>query len=55
VDAVGTLEEYVNTTWGLRSYDFGPAQDNFQFLGKALQDALISSIQNAATAAPVIR
>jgi len=55
VDGVGTLEEYVSSTWGIKSYDFGPAPDGFQFLGKAIQDAIVSSFQRATTSVPAVR
>lgn len=29
VDAIGTMDEVVNATWGLKTYDFGPHQEGF--------------------------
>jgi hypothetical protein len=45
----------VTSTWGLPFYDFGPAPQGLRFMTRALQDALVSVVQNLSTSAPVIR
>lgn len=55
VDSVGTLDEYVSATWGMRTYDFGPSAQGLQFLGRTLQDALVGSVQRLATSVPSVR
>lgn len=55
VDSVGTLDEYVSATWGMRTYDFGPSAQGLQLLGNTLQDALVGSVQRLATSVPSVR
>lgn len=55
VDSVGTLDEYVSATWGMRTYDFGPSAQGLQLLGHTLQDALVGSVQRLATSVPSVR
>ena len=55
VDSVGTLDEYVSATWGIRTYDFGPSPQGLQLLGHTLQDALVRSVQGLATSVPSVR
>ena len=55
VDSVGTLDEYVSATWGMRTYDFGPSAQSLQLLGHTLQDALVGSVQRLATSVPSVR
>ena len=56
IDEVGTLDDYVGTTWeGLPTYDYGPTPQSLQLFGRALQDVLVGSIQRLATATLVVR
>jgi protease IV len=55
IDALGTLEEYVHTTWSIRTYDFGPAAQGYSVLGRTLQDAMVGAIQRLAVPVPTIR
>lgn len=55
VDSVGTLDEYVSATWGMRTYDFGPSAQGLQLLGHTLQDALVGLVQRLATSVPSVR
>ena len=55
VDIVGTLDEYVASTWGFPSYDFGPAPQSLRFMTRALQDALVGAVQSLSTSVPPIR
>jgi protease-4 len=55
VDTVGTLEEHVARTWGLRTYDFGPSTNGLPLLSRSLQDALASTIHRVASAGPAVR
>jgi protease IV len=55
VDSVGTLDEYVSATWGMRTYDFGPSAQGLQLLGHTLQDALVGSVRRLANSVPSVR
>ena len=55
VDAIGTLEDYVGATWGIRTYDFGPNAASVPWLGHALQEALVTTVERLATSALSIR
>jgi protease-4 len=55
VDSVGTLDEYVSATWGMRTYDFGPSAQGLQLLNRTLQDALVGSVQRLASTIPSVR
>lgn len=55
VDAVGTLDDYVATAWGIRAYDFGPSAQGLQLLSRTLQETIVSSIQRLAIASVVVR
>lgn len=37
VDEISTLDEVVNTRWGLKTYDFGPSQDTFGLFSASLE------------------
>ena len=37
VDGISTLDEVVATTWGLKTYDFGPSQDTFGLFSASLE------------------
>ena len=49
VDAVGTIDEYVASTWGVQAYDFGPSNQGLQLLGRTIQDAVVTSVQRLTT------
>jgi len=36
-DGISTLDEVVATTWGLKTYDFGPSQDMFGLFSASLE------------------
>ena len=55
VDAVGTIDEYVANTWGVKAYDFGPSNQGLQLLGRTIQDAVVSSVQRLTTTGAVVR
>lgn len=55
VDAVGTLDEYVASTWGVPAYDFGPTDQGLQLLSRTIQDTLVSSVHRLATTGIVVR
>lgn len=51
VDEISTLDEVVNTNWGLKTYDFGPSQDtlglfsaSFEGLEQKVSDSLASRL-----------
>jgi protease-4 len=37
VDEISTLDEVVDTNWGLKTYDFGPSQDTFGLFSASLE------------------
>lgn len=47
VDQIGTLEQFVETRWGLRTYDFGPAEERMSLLGGTLQNLMESIVRRA--------
>jgi protease-4 len=55
VDAVGTLDEYVSEHYGIRTYDFGPGSRTLPLLGRAVQDAIVGSVQRLAISYPEFR
>jgi len=55
VDSVGTMEDYMATKSGLKAYDFGPTADGYQFLGRAIQDAAINSLERLSVSYPLLR
>ena len=56
IDEVGTLDEYVNATWGgVATYDYGPKPQSLQLFGRTLQDVLVGSVQRLTIAAPAVR
>jgi protease-4 len=56
VDAVGTIDEYVSSTWvGIRTYDFGPNTQTLPLLGRTLQDVVVGAVQRLTTPAPQVR
>jgi protease-4 len=55
VDAIGTLDEYVGTKFGLRTYDFGPTPPGLSALGRTFPDAVVASVQRLATPVPALR
>jgi protease IV len=55
VDAVGTLDDYVATTWGVQTYDYGPSAQGLQLLGRSIQDILVGSVQRLVTSGVAIR
>ena len=55
IDAVGTIDEYVGTTWGLRTYDFGPNAQSLPLLGRTLQDVIVGSVQRLGGSVPEVR
>lgn len=55
VDSVGTLDDYVSATWGMRTYDFGPSPQGLQLLSRALQDSVAAAVQRLAVSVPAVR
>lgn len=55
IDQVSTLEAVVESTWGLRTYDFGPAQQSMPFFARLFQEAVVSGVQRLASTGPSIR
>lgn len=55
IDAVGTIDEYVSATWGLRTYDFGPNAQSLPLLGRTLQDVIVGSVQRLGGSVPEVR
>lgn len=46
VDSVGTLDEYVDTRWGLKPYDFGPGREGLDLLSSSLSGAFRSALES---------
>ena len=55
VDAIGTIDEYVSATWGLRTYDFGPNAQGLPLLGRTLQDVIVGSVKRLGGSVPEVR
>ena len=55
VDALSTVDEYVNATWGLKQYDFGPNPDSLGLLPTSLREAMSSVIDSLAADALRVR
>jgi protease-4 len=53
VDAIGTLDEVVATTWILKPYDFGPAHEHGGFLSSSASDALGDLLSKLLTQQPL--
>ena len=49
VDEIGTLDEVVATTWGLKTYDYGPREKGFGGLLSGFQESLSSLLSRALT------
>lgn len=55
VDQLGTLEEYVGSTWsGVKTYDFGPSNDSYQLFARALQEAANNAMERMTFTVPTI-
>lgn len=48
VDEIGTLDEFVRTNFKSSVYDFGPNTSSTGFLGRAVQDAVVSVLERVA-------
>ncbi|WP_157263877.1 S49 family peptidase [Azohydromonas aeria] len=48
VDEIGTLDEFVRTNFKSNVYDFGPNTSSTGFLGRAVQDAVVSVLEGVA-------
>ncbi|MES2356570.1 MAG: S49 family peptidase [Pseudomonadota bacterium] len=46
VDAIGTLDDVVSSTWGIRTYDFGPHPEGFGPISTSMQNAVASFLEN---------
>jgi len=55
IDAVATVDDFVATHWGLKSYDYGPSSDTSPFLTRSMQDALAGAVKRLALSAPVVQ
>jgi protease-4 len=53
VDAIGTLDEVVATTWNLKPYDFGPAHEHGGLLSSSASDALADLLNKLLTQQPL--
>ena len=45
VDALGTVDEYVEATWGVRAYDFSPNKEGLGLLSSSIAGALRSALE----------
>lgn len=45
VDAISTVDDVVASTWGLKTYDFGPRQDGFGALSASFQSILADILE----------
>jgi protease-4 len=55
VDEVTTIDDYVDTHWGIKAYDFGPSPEASTMFSRSLQDAVVGAIERLATTTPSIR
>ncbi len=46
VDSVGTLDQVVANSWGLKTYDFGPSRDSLSILSSTLAVAISSAVND---------
>jgi len=46
VDAIGTLDEVVSSTWCLKTYDFGPVQQGLGFMRSSFAASVGAAIEN---------
>ncbi|WP_168798562.1 S49 family peptidase [Herbaspirillum sp. ST 5-3] len=46
VDAISTVDDVVATTWGLRTYNFGPHQDGFAAIASTFRAAVSDALLN---------
>lgn len=49
VDSIGTLDEVVSATWGIKAYDFGPRPEGFGVMAASLQSSVSSLLENWVT------
>lgn len=52
IDGVATVDEYVETHWGIKTYDYGPTRQGASLLARSLQDALAGAIRRLAATTP---
>lgn len=57
IDSIGTLEDVVQTTWGIKTHDFGPHEPSFGPVASALSGVLSSALEKVleSVAAPAVR
>lgn len=55
IDEVATIDDYVGTHWGGKTYDFGPHTDGLLFLARSLQGALSHALREMTMASPTLR
>jgi protease-4 len=54
IDAIGTIDDYVGTNYGLKTYDFGPSAPGLSLLGRTFQDAIVGSVERLASPLPPV-
>lgn len=54
VDTIGTIDEYVQNTWGLKSYDFGPSHEALQLFAKTVGDGVGGAVAEALNPIPSV-
>ncbi len=55
IDGVATVDDYVSTHWGMKTYDYGPNPEGSPFLARSLQDALAGVIKRMTMSTPTIQ
>ncbi|MEI2787423.1 MAG: S49 family peptidase [Steroidobacteraceae bacterium] len=55
VDGVATVDDFVATHWGMKTYDYGPSADSSPFLTRSLQDAIAGVVKRLALSGPAIQ
>lgn len=55
IDGVATVDDYVASHWGMKTYDYGPSPEGSPFLARSLQDALAGVIKRMTMSAPSIQ
>ena len=54
-DGVATVDHFVATHWGMKTYDYGPSADSSPFLTRSLQDAIAGVVKRLALSGPAIQ
>ena len=55
IDDVSTVDDYIATHWGMKTYDYGPSADASPFLTRSLQDAVAGVIKRLMMSTPALQ